>query len=135
MSNPFTAPAPATGGITWADHLGRLLVIEPAATETIKTTFGDNEAIRADVHVLDGPDPGTFEDTLIFPKVLAAQLRPRIGAMVLGRLGQGQAKPGQSAPWLILEPTDADTAAAVAWLTARRAGTFAAPATGAEPPF
>jgi len=135
MSNAFTPPAPPSGGITWADQLGRLLVIEPLSVETIKTAYGDNEAVRAHVHVLDGPDPHTFDDALVFPRVLTSQLRPLLGGKVLGRLGQGQAKPGQSAPWLILDPTEADQAAADAWLTSRTTGELLGPDTGGRPPF
>lgn len=135
---PFASPAPPSGGITWADHLGRLLVVEPVAAETIKTVHGDSDAVRAHVHVIDGPAPQSFDDALVFPRVLAAQLRPRLGQKVLGRLGQGQAKPGQSAPWVILDADEADTATAVAWLDRDRAAAFttaAAPAASARPPF
>jgi len=35
---------------------------------------------------------------------------------VLGRLGQGQGKPGQSAPWLLQEASADDIAKAEAWV-------------------
>jgi hypothetical protein len=44
----------------------------------------------------------------VFPKVLASQLRSSVGGKVIGRLGQGIAKPGQSAPWTLNAATDAD---------------------------
>lgn len=127
----FTSAAPPSGGITWADHSGKLLVIEPLALETgIATTFGTADAVRANVYVLTGPgDSEDFEDTLVFPKVLAGQLKRSIGAKVVGRLGQGNAKAGQSAPWLLLEATPDDMEKAQAWLAARK------PVTSAAPPF
>lgn len=139
MSNPFAAPASANG-ITWADLLGRLLVIEPKALERdIQTSLGAKDAVRADVHVIDGTSPESNEDVLIFPRVLISQTSSKVGEKVLGRLGQGQAKPGQSAPWMIQAPTEADIATGTAWLEARQRQTFAAPAqagTGAgQPPF
>ncbi len=138
--NPFSNPGSAGSGVTWGDHKGRLLVIEPKSVEQgIKTSFGDADAVRADVHVIDGPSPESFEDTLVFPKLLQSQLRSKLGQKVLGRLTTGQQKPGQSPPWLIAEPTADDIAAGTAWLNARQASTFAAPATAApaagQPPF
>ena len=102
MSSPFADPSTATG-ITWADYQGSLLLFKVTGQEVgIKTVHGDSNAIRADVIVLDGSHEGEeFTDTLVFPKVLQSQLKPRIGQMVLGRLGQGHKKPGQSAPWTL----------------------------------
>lgn len=118
MTSPFAAPAAAGGGVDFDDLNGRLLLISPYAVEAgIKTSFGEKEAIRADVAVLDGPDAGeTHTDTLIFPKVLIGQLRPKINQKVIGRLGQGQAKPGQKPPWILTEATEADTKIGVAFL-------------------
>lgn len=150
--NPFAAPAPATGGIDLKTLLGALLIVEPLSVETgIQTSYGPTDAVRANVHVVDGPTAGeVHDDTLIFPKVLQSQLKSRIGQKVLGRLGQGQAKPGQSAPWVINEATGQDIAAGTDYLTKRQSGQFAQPApqqqaqaeqsqqqvaAGGEPPF
>ena len=102
MADQFADPSTATG-ITWADYHGALLLFKVTGQEVgIKTVHGDSNAIRADVTVLDGAHEGEeFTDTLVFPKVLQSQLKPRIGQMVLGRLGQGHKKPGQSAPWTL----------------------------------
>jgi hypothetical protein len=131
MSNPFAAPA-ASAGITWADLDGLLLLIEPLAEETgIPTVHGEAKAVRANVTVLDGPNAGErHDDTLIFPKILQSQVRPKIGEKVLGRLGQGNKKPGQSAPWILNEATPADVQIGVNWLaqSARPAAAQAAPA-------
>jgi len=125
----FAAPA-AASGIDLKELNGSLLLIEPAAIEEdIATVHGPSSAIRADVSVLDGELKGEiYEDTLLFPKVLQGQLRPRIGQKVLGRLGQGVAKPGQSAPWTLNEATDQDKQVATAFLNQRTANETAAPA-------
>lgn len=136
-TNPFAAPAAASSGIQWTDHEGHLLVVEPLEAVTgIQTSFGTADAVRANVHVIDG-QPATYEDTLIFPKILASQVRPKVGQKVIGRLTRGQAKPGQSAPWLLAEATDADVQAGVAWLAQQQNNQFAAPATqgAGAPPF
>jgi hypothetical protein len=118
MTDMFSSPATATG-LDLKALLGSLLLIDVHSQETgINTSFGLSDAIRADVAVLDGDSAGeTYNDTLIFPKVLQSQLRSRVGGKVLGRLGQGAAKPGQSAPWTLTEPTDADKQLAVQWIT------------------
>lgn len=117
MSDEFDAPASAEG-IKWEDLKGSLLLVKPKSLETdINTVHGPSNAVAGDVIVLDGPLADTvYSDTLIFPKVLQSQVKPRIGGMVLGRLGQGQKKPGQSAPWVLAEAVDADKVIARAYI-------------------
>lgn len=119
MTDPFASPGAASGGLNFEELKGRLLLISPAALESgINTNFGEKEAVRADVVVLDGPDaPDEYTDTLIFPKVLIGQLRGKVGQKVLGRLNQGTAKAGQKPPWLLDEATDADKKIGVAYLS------------------
>lgn len=109
MSDDFNSPSTATGIDYKAINGSLLLITVHALEEGIKTSFGETNAVRADVVVLDGDCKGeTFADTLLFPRVLVSQTRSQIGSKVLGRLGQGNAKPGQSAPWTLAEATDAD---------------------------
>lgn len=123
MSNDdiISAPAPSSG-ITWGDLDGKLLIIEPLAYETGLTTQfskapGDTNAVRANVTALTGPDTAdTYDDTLVFPKVLAGQLKNNIGSKVVGRLKHGEGKPGQDAPWMLAEATPDDLAKAKAYL-------------------
>lgn len=128
--NAFHKPATSTG-IKWADLKACLLIIEPLSVEQgIKTVHGPSDAIKAHVTVIDGPDAGTvFSETLIFPKLLQAAVRGSIGSLVLGRLSQGVAKPGQSAPWVLEDATgsDADVALATPYLTANSATDEGAP--------
>lgn len=116
-TSQFENPASATG-IEWASLKENLLLIDVHdLAKDITTTFGITDAIRADITIIDGPDIGTtYTDTLIFPRALKAQLASKIGKKVLGRLGQGQAKPGQNPPWLLSAPTPADQATATAYL-------------------
>lgn len=127
MSNQFASPASATG-IEWATLNGALLVIQvEEVVHGINTSFGTTDAVRATVTPIDGPTAGAaYTDTLIFPKVLQAQLAPNVGKTVLGRLGQGQQKPGQSPPWTLTEASPADQQAAAAFLAAQAAGRLTA---------
>lgn len=133
--NPFATPAAASGGIDLKSLLGALLIIEPHASEDgIQTVHGPSTAVRATVHVVDGPQANeVFEDALLFPKVLQGQLKSRIGQKVLGRLGQGVAKPGQSAPWVMQEAEPADIQTGTEYLNRLQSGQFAAPATQQQP--
>lgn len=131
----FAAPSAPSGGIDFKDFNGALLLIEVLGVEdhvpTVHTKPGEKSpAVRANVVVLDGARVGEkFDDTLIFPKVLQSQTKTHVGEKVLGRLGQGVAKPGQSAPWQLAEATAPDVAVAEAWVNAnvRPAVTSAAP--------
>ena len=124
----FTPPAQSSG-FTPADHLGHLLIIKVAGYEpSIVTSLGEKDAISATIHDVDTGE--TAEDALIFPKVLVGALKSRVGQTVLATLTQGQAKPGQSAPWTLTDATgdQAAVARATAFLEAYKAGQYAAPA-------
>lgn len=119
----FDAPS-SSSGIKWDDLNGRLLLVTPnEVVDEITTNYGATSAIRADIVVLDGPEaPEEIIDTLIFPKVLQSQVRKNAGTgrMNLGRLGQGTKKPGQSAPWMLADPTDDDKAVARSYIDRKR---------------
>jgi hypothetical protein len=123
----FASPASATG-IEWATLNGALLIVEVhEVVKDINTAFGVTDAVRATVTPVDGPTKGAaYQDTLIFPRMLRSQLAPNVGKTVLGRLGQGQAKPSQSPPWLLQEATPEDQTAAAAFLVAQAAGQLTA---------
>lgn len=126
MSNDeFGQPSDSTG-IVWADLKGALLLVKVhEAGIEMDTQFGKSSAVRADVIVLDGDDVGTeYNDTLIFPKVLQSQVKSKVGGRVLGRLGQGEAKKGQSAPWKLASSTDADAATAREYLAKKNPSPF-----------
>jgi hypothetical protein len=97
--------------------------------EDITTTFGPADAVAVDMHVLDGTHGGEkFENTLLFQRALIGSLKPAIGGEpVLGRIGQGVGKPGQSPPYILLPYTEQDAALATGYI-ARMAKPFQAPA-------
>lgn len=130
----FSQPSAPSNGIRWADHLGKLVLVEPESYETgIKTVHGDKDAIKGRVSVLSGPaEAEVYDDALIFGGVLVSQLKNRMGEKVLGRLAQGDAKPGQNPPWKLNEASEEDIAKATAYVQKRDA---AAPVTTASAPF
>jgi hypothetical protein len=120
---------PGAGGdkLPLDDLLGSLLLVTVhEETEPIATVHGETTAIRADVAVLDGDHKKErFEDTLVFPRVLKAQLRSAIGEddnQVIGRLGKGAKKDGKNPPWQLEDPTPTDMETGekyLAWLAAQ----------------
>lgn len=111
MTDPFENPGHSTG-LDMEELAGHLTLIKPIKVEAgINTVNGVRDATVADVHVLDGPDAGTcHKGAFIWGKVLQGQLSSTLGTgrFQLGRIGKGIAKPGQSAPWRLDDPSDAD---------------------------
>lgn len=106
-----------------ADVIGHLLIIKPTEHRTgvLTANYGPKDAIQVDVADLDDPtQPGkVFRDNLWFNGVLIGSLRGHLGELVLGRMAQGQAKPGQSAPYVLeTVPEGADKQRAVQWVNA-----------------
>lgn len=103
----FATPAPAGGSTDYHALNGHLLIFDVTeVVKDVKTVNGLRDAVRATITDIDTGDVN--EDTLIFPKVLKSQLTSRVGKKVLGRLGQGAAKPSQSPPWVLAEATPDD---------------------------
>lgn len=117
MADMFDGPA---GQARITDYEGNLLLVKALEVEKdIRTAFGDADATICDVVVLDGPDAGTqHKGLMLFQKALRAQLADRVGTatMLLGRLGKGVAKPGQSPPWLFTDPTEEERQTARTWI-------------------
>jgi hypothetical protein len=129
----FSAPATGGSGISISDLDGHLLVVEPLEHRAeIVTSNGPRDAIRATVH--DITTNTTHEDMLIFPKVLVGSLKGRIGQRVLATLGKGAAKPGQNAPWVLVDMSGDPGSVndATRYLTERTSSTIAAPAQPAD---
>lgn len=111
-TDPFSGPASASG-VKITEFEGRLLLITPTSyEEDIETSFGTKDAVKANVVVLDEKAPADSENhegILMFQGRLIGQTKPFVGkGLVLGRLGKGEAKKGQSAPWMLDDPTDAE---------------------------
>lgn len=142
MADPFEDPVTATP-LPYSELQGALLLFSVLSYEPhVPTSFTEpgkqSPAIRANVRVLDGPKSGeSYIEVLVFPKKLQAQLRPRVGKMVLGRLGQGEARKGQNAPWELLAATAEEKQRAMAAASTEPGGgeqRTPAPSSG-EPPF
>jgi len=132
----FDAPS---SGVKITDLEGRLLLVFPTEhREAIQTSFGPADAVIADVVVLDGPDsPKKEYGVMLFQKKLQGQTRPKVGTgrAVLGRLGKGIAKAGQSAPWQLKDPTPAEADTARRYLANDLVTTPAANVAEETPPF
>lgn len=98
------------------EHEDRLLLVYPHSVEEgVQTDFGEKEAVKADIVVLDGPNAGLeLKGGLVFPLVLQSQLKRNVGTgrPVVGRLGKGTAKKGQKPPWQLNPATDTDKSTA-----------------------
>jgi len=114
----FSQPA---AGSTFrpADYQGHLLLVWPTEHRTgIKTDYGESDAIAARVVVLDGENGYEEHDNvLFFQSALIGTLKPSVGNSkpVLGRLGRGTSKPGQSAPFILTPFTEDDAQTARAY--------------------
>ena len=124
--SPFASPSSSGDGLNKDKLLelnGALLIIEPSEhVENITTSFGVSDAAKATITVVDGKNAGeVIVDTLIFPKILKSNALAALkkNQPLLGRLSQGVAKPGQSKPWILAEPTPDDLKAAMAVWEAR----------------
>jgi len=124
----FSAPSNNTESVKVADLNGHLLIIEPIEYKTgIPTVHGDADAIEVRINDLD---TGFNHDSVLFFNVaLKNALKSKIGQKVLARIGQGTAKPGKSAPWILVDATgDADAVAKANAFIAGAAAVASAPA-------
>jgi hypothetical protein len=125
----FAAPSNANETVKVADLAGHLLIVKPVEYKTgIATVHGDAEAIE--VNIVDLDTNKEHSSLLWFNVALRNALKTKIGQSVLARIGQGAAKPGKSAPWVLVDATS--DAAAVAKANAYISGN-AAPAAAPAP--
>jgi hypothetical protein len=125
----FAAPSNANETVKVADLAGHLLIVRPVEYKTgIATVHGDAEAIE--VNIVDLDTNKEHSSLLWFNVALRNALKTKIGQSVLARIGQGAAKPGKSAPWVLVDATS--DAAAVAKANAYISGN-AAPAAAPAP--
>ena len=100
----FSPPSMNESGPKVADLAGQLLIITPTDYKLgIKTIHGDAEAVEVSLVNLDTNK--SYESVLFFNVALRSALKSKIGQKVLARIGQGTAKPGKSAPWILLDAT------------------------------
>lgn len=107
----FSAPSSNNESVKVADLNGHLLILEALEYKTgIPTVHGDADAIEVRINDLDTGH--THDSVLFFNVALKNALKSKVGQKVLARIGQGTAKPGKSAPWILIDATgDADAVA------------------------
>lgn len=139
----FDTPDAGSGDLfTNAEHCGDLLVIKVDRTELgVQTENGPADVIRADVSVInpDGTVGDTFDDAMLFGKVLFGQLKRKVGRTVVGvfRGEPGVKRNGKSVPYTLDEATPEQTELAVRAMTAAPtpAGAVAGSAGTDAPPW
>lgn len=109
----FSSPSNTSEGVKVADLANHLLIITPVEYKTgIQTVHGLAEAVEVNVVDLD---TNTQHDSLLWFNVgLRNSLKSKVGQKVLARIGQGTAKPGKSAPWILVDATGDASAVAKA---------------------
>ena len=109
----FSSPSNTSEGVKVADLANHLLIITPVEYKTgIQTVHGLAEAVEVNVVDLD---TNTEHASLLWFNVgLRNSLKSKVGQKVLARIGQGTAKPGKSAPWILVDATGDATAIAKA---------------------
>ena len=130
MTQQYDFDSPSMGGWTAKDNAGRLCLFENIGhLEKVNTSFGESDAVRADVTVIDAPGgPIEFPNSLIFGKAMAPTVARSAGRKLLGRVGQGTPpRPGQDPPWILIDTSDPDKAMASQYIKNRDAGQFASP--------
>ena len=131
----FVAPSNNTSDIVKvADLANHLLIISPVEYKTgIPTVHGEAEAIE--VNVIDLDTNKEHSSLLWFNVALRNALKSKTGQKVLAHIGQGTAKPGKSAPWILIDATSdgAALAKANAFLGSAKAAPAATPAPTAAP--
>jgi len=109
----FASPGNQSESVKVADLANHLLIITPIEYKTgIQTVHGIAEAVEVNVYDLD---TNTEHNSLLwFNVALRNALKTKLNQKVLARIGQGPAKPGKSAPWILLDATSDATAIAKA---------------------
>ena len=108
----------ASGGLKLKDLEGCLVVMRPTGPpENMTTAYGEGSYTPAEVLVVKGAAEladGTWHELWVFPKAVQGQLRSaaKHNQPIVGEVGKGTAKPGQSPPWLLLDTDQAGLDAA-----------------------
>ena len=100
----FASPGNQSESVKVADLANHLLIITPIEYKTgIQTVHGIAEAVEVNIYDLD---TNTEHNSLLwFNIALRNALKTKLNQKVLARIGQGPAKPGKSAPWILLDAT------------------------------
>jgi hypothetical protein len=117
----WTFGDPSGMGDQWkaADHVGLLVAFVEPERKEMETKFGSQEAtVCRYVVVLDGDDAGmVFDDPIVFGNISRDAYSNGDEKVVLGRVAIGQAKSGQSPPYILNAADDEEKSLAAAWFT------------------
>lgn len=105
----FKLSKPSPGG-NWSkeDHLDHLMLfIGDFERREQSGANGAYTAVHVD-YIVCCDCPHAWIDQLVSGAALVPRLSDVDGEIVVGRLGQGLAKPGKSAPWTLDDPTEGD---------------------------
>ena len=133
----FNQPSAGGDRVDIKELVGSLVLVwVREVRENVPTPYGESDAVACDIHVLDGAKGGEkFENTLLFQRALIGSLRSFAGGEpVLGRVGTGIAKPGQSAPYILNDFTDQDAAVATGYIQRMKPGFKAPSSNGSTAP-
>jgi hypothetical protein len=132
----FDSPASQASSVRTADLLGHLCIFSPVGYETdVQTVNGSSDVVVVDIVDLDADGGTEYDGVWLFSTGLRNALKRYVpDGKVLARIGQGAAKPGKNAPWILLDATGsaADVAKATAYVNGQTAKSFA-PAPAAAP--
>lgn len=122
--DPFSLPSGGGSEVKITEFVGELMLVKPTEfLPDFATSFGETDTIRADVTFLTGERQGdTEEEMLIFQRPLVRALKKvheGPNPFLLGRLGKGTARQGQSAPYIFEVPDDDDVTLAQQYLAAQ----------------
>lgn len=138
MSAPLEFDTPGSGELFRnEDHVGELLVVKVLGTEEgVVTENGTADCIRADVTSIgnDGTAGEEYLDTLLFGRVIYAQLKRKVGRTVLGVFSgePGVKRNGKNVAYTLDPATPEQTELAVRAMTARSAASAQAANAGTE---
>jgi hypothetical protein len=120
---------------TAAEHHGNLLLFFPTEVRRgIKTSNGDADAVAC-ARVVNLDTGRVLHNTLIFGTALVPNIGPAApDGVVAGRLSQGEGKPGQSKPWILLPHDEAELRRVQEWLALDAQGQVQQPQTQQAPP-
>lgn len=102
---------------TAAEHHGNLLLFFPTEVRRgVKTSNGDADAVACS-RVVNLDTGRVLHNTLIFGTALVPNIGPAApDGVVAGRLSQGEGKPGQSKPWILLPHDENELRRVQEWL-------------------
>ncbi len=91
-----------------------VVMIAEEYVASLETANGVTDCVKCKIH--DITSSKTYDDQLIFARVIVNGLKEKIGTPVLGIVSKGKAKPGKSSPWILTTATEAQRTAAAEYM-------------------